>query len=201
MPSQVAAQIGAWSPIGFVLIGLRRCRSRSASPSWAADSMRPAARTSTPAPRSAGSSAFEVGWMQWFTRATSQASMMAAIAIALGYYWPVLTTGWPRAAFLIALTLGFGGINVRGMRQSSMVVNVLTIGKLLPLAIFIVVGLAYIEPSRLTVLPPVTVQQSLAAVCCSSSSSAATKWCRCRQVSRSIRGAIFHSRWSPQSYR
>ena len=40
--------------------------------------------------------AFEVGWMQWFTRASSQASIMAGIAVALGYYWPTVTAGWPR---------------------------------------------------------------------------------------------------------
>jgi basic amino acid/polyamine antiporter, APA family len=88
---------------------------------------------------------------------------MAATAIALGYYWPALTTGRPRAAFLIALTLAFGWINVRGVRQSSWVVNALTIGKLVPLALFIVIGLAYVEPARLTTLPPLTLQQSLAA--------------------------------------
>ena len=52
---------------------------------------------------------------------------------------------------------------MRGIRQASWVVNVLTIGKLVPLAVFIVVGLAYIQPARLTTLPPITLQQSLAA--------------------------------------
>src|SRR4051794_10709946 len=162
-PAQVAAQIGAWSPIGFVLIGIL---SLSVALCFAELSSR---FDSTGGPYLYTRAAFgefvgfEIGWMQWFSRATSQASIMAATVIALGYYWPALTTGWPRAAFLIALTLVFGGINVRGVRQSSTVVNVLTIGKLVPLAIFIVVGLAYVEPSRLTVLPPITLQQSLAA--------------------------------------
>jgi APA family basic amino acid/polyamine antiporter len=162
-PAQVAAQVGAWSPIGYILIGLL---SLSVALCFAELSSR---FDSTGGPYLYTRAAFgefvgfEIGWMQWFSRATSQASIMAATAIALGYYWPALTTGWLRAAFLVALTLVFGGINVRGVRQSSTVVNVFTIGKLLPLAIFIVVGLAYIEPSRLTVLPPVTVQQSLAA--------------------------------------
>ena len=31
---------------------------------------------------------FEVGWMQWFSRASSQASIMAPMAVALGYYVP-----------------------------------------------------------------------------------------------------------------
>ena len=106
---------------------------------------------------------FEIGWMQWFSRASSQASIMAATAVALGYYWPVLTLGWPRAAFLIALTLVFAAINVRGVRLGSTVVNVMTVGKLVPLALFILIGLAYIQPARLTTLPPITVRQALAA--------------------------------------
>jgi len=53
---------------------------------------------------------FEIGWMQWFSRATSQASIMAATAVALGYYWPALKEGWLRAGFMVALTLIFGGI-------------------------------------------------------------------------------------------
>jgi basic amino acid/polyamine antiporter, APA family len=162
-PAQVAAQVGAWSPIGYILIGML---SLSVALCFAELSSR---FDSTGGPYLYARAAFgefvgfEIGWMQWFSRATSQASIMAATAIALGYYWPALTMGWPRAAFLIALTLAFGGVNVRGVRESSTVVNVLTIGKLVPLAIFIVVGLAYIEPSRLTALPPITLQQSLAA--------------------------------------
>ena len=39
------------------------------------------------------------------------------------------------------LTLALTWINVRGVKQSSWVVNTLTIGKLVPLALFIIVGL------------------------------------------------------------
>jgi amino acid transporter len=88
---------------------------------------------------------------------------MAATAVALGYYWPSLTAGLPRAAFLVALTLAFAAVNIRGIRQASWVVNVLTIGKLVPLAIFVAVGLAFVHVDRLTTLPQVTVQQALAA--------------------------------------
>ena len=162
-PAQVAAQVGAWSPVGFVLIGLL---SLSVALCFAELSSR---FDSTGGPYLYTRAAFgdfvgfEIGWMQWFSRATSQASIMAATAVALGYYWPALTLGWRRAAFLIALTLGFGGINVRGIRLGSTVVNALTVGKLVPLALFIVVGLAYVQPARLTTLPPITLQQSLAA--------------------------------------
>src|SRR4051812_38918930 len=162
-PAQVAAQVGAWSPIGFVLIG---ALSLSVALCFAELSSRfdttggPYVFTRAAFGAFVG---FEIGWMQWFSRATSQASIMAATAIALGYYWPALTAGWPRAAFLVVLTLCFGAVNIRGVRQGSLLVNVMTVGKLVPLAVFILVGLAAVEPSRLTTLPPITLQQSLAA--------------------------------------
>ena len=105
---------------------------------------------------------FEVGWMQWFTRAASQSAIMAGTPVALGYYWPQLTTGWPRATVIVALSGALAWVNIRGVRQSAWVVNVLTIAKLVPLALFIVGGLAFVEPSRLTNLPPLTIHQALA---------------------------------------
>src|SRR5690242_4598719 len=162
-PAQVAAQIGAWSPIGFVLIGvlslsIALCIAEVSSRFDGTGGPYLHARTAF-----GDFIGFEVGWMQWFSRSTSQASIMAATVLALGYFWPVATTGWARAAILIVLTIVFASINVGGIRQSALVVNALTIGKLLPLAIFIIVGLAYVHADRLTTLPPITVRQAGAA--------------------------------------
>src|SRR5947207_12796942 len=99
-PSQVAAEIGAWSPIAFVLMGLA---SLTVALCFAEVGSR---FESTGGPylytRAAFGRfvAFEVGWMQWFTRAASQASVMAGIAGAIGYYWPVATGRRPRLAVL-----------------------------------------------------------------------------------------------------
>ena len=162
-PAQVAAQIGAWSPIGFVLIAglslsVALCCAELASRFDATGGPYLYARAAF-----GEFIGFEVGWMQWFSRASSQASIMAATAVALGYYVPALTVGWPRAAFLTALTLGFAAITIRGVRQSALVVDALTIAKLAPLAVFIVVGLAFVQTPRLTSLPAITVPQALAA--------------------------------------
>jgi amino acid transporter len=161
MPSQVAAQIGgAWAPIAFVLMGLA---SLTVALCFAEVGSRfdstggPYLYTRAAFGRFA---AFEVGWMQWFTRASSQASVMAGIAVALGYYWPAATAGWPRTIVLTAITFALAWVNVRGIRQSAWLVNALTIGKLLPLSLFVVAGLAFIEPSRLTSFPPVTMNQA-----------------------------------------
>ena len=160
MPSQLAAQIGPWGPIGMVLMGLA---SLSVALCFAEVGSRfegtggPYLYTRAAFGRFVG---FEVGWMQWFTRAASQASVMAGIAVALGYYWPVMTSGWPRHLVLTAVTAALAWINVRGIRQSAWVVNALTIGKLVPLALFIVIGVAYVDPARLTTLPPLSFHQA-----------------------------------------
>jgi basic amino acid/polyamine antiporter, APA family len=159
MPSQVAAQIGAWSPVAFVLMGLA---SLTVALCFAEVGSRfdgtggPYLYTRAAFGRFV---AFEVGWMQWFTRAASQASVMAGIAVATGYYWPTMTAGWPRALLLFGVTAALTWVNVRGIRQSAWVVNALTIGKLLPLALFIIVGVFYVHPAALTTLPPITLRQ------------------------------------------
>ena len=84
--------------------------------------------------------AFEVGWMMWFTRAASWASVITVLVSSLGFYWPGVTTGINRVLLLSGIIAVLAAINIRGIRQSSFVVNLLTAGKLIPLAIFIAVG-------------------------------------------------------------
>ncbi len=93
--------------------------------------------------------AFEVGWMLWFTRAASWAAVINVLATALGFYVPALGSGWPRAAFISAIIVTIAGINIRGIKQSSLVLNVLTVGKLLPLIAFVVVGIFFIDTALL----------------------------------------------------
>jgi basic amino acid/polyamine antiporter, APA family len=93
--------------------------------------------------------AFEVGWMMWFTRAASWAAVINVLATALGFYVPALGSGWPRAAFISAIIVTIAAINIKGIKQSSLVLNVLTVGKLLPLIAFVVVGIFFIDTAPL----------------------------------------------------
>ena len=61
------------------------------------------------------------------------------------------------------MTLVLTWINVRGIKQSSWVVNALTIGKLLPLAVFIIGGIWFIDPSHFANMPAVSREQVSAA--------------------------------------
>ena len=159
LPSQVAAQVGSWSPIAFLAIGFASllvalCFAEVGSRFEGTGG--PYLYTRAAFGRFV---AFEVGWMQWFTRVTGQASVVNAMAFALGFYWPAMTSGVGRASMIAAVTLAIGWINLRGIRQSAFVINLLTIAKLAPLALFVVVGWWFIDASRLTPSGPVSLTQ------------------------------------------
>lgn len=101
--------------------------------------------------------AFEVGWMLWFTRAASWASVINVLVAGVGFYAPEVTSGLPRATLITLIIAAVAFINILGIKLSSLVLNAVTIGKVLPLLVFIVVGIFYIEPARLQPGGEVTV--------------------------------------------
>ena len=163
LPADVARLVGPWGPLAFLAVGLLSL-SIALCFAEAGSRFEKTGGPYLPARAAFGRFiGFEVGWMMWFTRVASQASVANALTIALAFYWPPLATGLPRAALLTALTIAVMWINVIGVKQSSWVVNGLTIGKLTPLAIFMIVGVWYIDPSHLTSLPAVTQKDASAA--------------------------------------
>ena len=100
--------------------------------------------------------AFEVGWMMWFTRAASWASVINVLVDSLGRYWPAVLGPLSRPLVMAAIIAVICWINIRGIKQSSLVVNVLTVAKLLPLIVFVAVGIFHVdwstfgEPSTVT---------------------------------------------------
>jgi amino acid transporter len=158
MPASVAALTGGWSPYLIVGVGIA---SLMIAATFAEVGSRfdatggPYLYTKAAFGRFP---AFEIGWLQWFTRAASWASVINVLVASLGFYWPAVTAGAARAAVMTLIIAVLTVINVLGIRQSAWVVNALTIGKLLPLALFIVFGLPAIEASRLGVgpLPPIS---------------------------------------------
>ena len=159
LPADVARLIGPWGPVAFLAVGLL---STCIALCFAEVGSR-FDRTGGPyLPARAAFGrfiGFEVGWMMWFTRVSSQASVANGLALALAFYYAPLADGLWRSAIVTVLTLVLTGINLVGVKQSSWVVNGLTIGKLLPLAMFIVVGIWFINPSHWSPMPPVTGQQ------------------------------------------
>ncbi len=156
LPSQLAAQVGNWGPIAFVAVGFASllvalCFAEVGSRFSGTGGAYLYARAAF-----GRFVAFEVGWMQWITSITGQASVVNAMALALGFYWPAMTGGIGRVVMIATVTFALTWVNVRGIRQSALVINLLTIAKLAPLAIFIIVGVWSIDPTRLTPLGPIS---------------------------------------------
>ena len=149
MPAALAAIVGNWSPVLIAGVGIA---SLLIAATFAEVSSRfdatggPYLYTKAAFGRFA---AFEVGWMQWFTRVASWASVINVLVASLGFYWPILTEGPARAGLMTVIIAALAVINILGIKQSAWVVNALTIGKLLPLALFIVVGLTAVSPGAL----------------------------------------------------
>jgi APA family basic amino acid/polyamine antiporter len=157
MPSQVARAVGAWSILFVVLTGLSTlfvalCFAEAGSRFERTGGAYIYTRAAFG--RFVG---FEVGWMQWFTRVTSQASVVNGIALALAFYWSSAAHGLPRAAMITLLTCALAVLNVAGIRQSAWVVNALTIAKLAPLLGFVVAGIWYADPGVAPKSPPLGI--------------------------------------------
>jgi len=144
-PAALAAGVGAWSPW---LVGAVGVASLLIALSFAEVSSRfdgtggPYLYTRAAFGRFA---AFQVGWLLWFTRVASWASVINVLATYLGRYVPSLAVGWGRAVLITGVIAAIAAINIRGIKQSSVVVNLFTIGKLTPLIVFVLVGLFYID--------------------------------------------------------
>lgn len=86
--------------------------------------------------------ALQTAWFAWLTRVTASAAIANVFVSYLGEFSPAITTPLPRAALLIAVLGGLTFVNIRGVREGGGLNNMFTIAKLVPLALFIIVGLA-----------------------------------------------------------
>lgn len=147
MPALLAAQIGSWSAVAVGLVGvLALLIALNFAEAGSRFDGTGGAYLYTKA-AFGGFVSFEVGWMLWVTRVTSWASVVNGLTTALAYYWPELganQAGLAREAVITGVILTLMTVNVLGIKQSAWVVNVLTVGKLTPLVIFILLGLPYV---------------------------------------------------------
>ncbi|WP_454832770.1 APC family permease [Pseudoxanthomonas wuyuanensis] len=88
---------------------------------------------------------FEIGWMVWLTRIASAAALSNALADAVARFWPAAGSGGGRLAVVVGslglLTL----INVIGIKSAARTGVALVIGKLLPLLLFVGIGVFYVD--------------------------------------------------------
>ncbi|HWP43837.1 MAG TPA: APC family permease [Blastocatellia bacterium] len=95
---------------------------------------------------------FEVGWMFLLTRIAAGAAISNAFTAYLGYFWPALGSGAGRAMAITVLISLLAWLNLVGVRYGSWVVSALTVAKLVPLLLFISVGMVFADHDRYTLL-------------------------------------------------
>jgi APA family basic amino acid/polyamine antiporter len=89
---------------------------------------------------------FVVGWIALLTSIFSWATVASAISAYLGYFHPVFDTPPVAKGLACTLIILFATINYLGVKLGAMTVNVFTVAKILPLLLFVGVGLFHLQP-------------------------------------------------------
>ena len=97
---------------------------------------------------------FEVGFMKAAISIIAWAAMANGFATALSAVVPALNDPFYKNAIIILLMGSLGLINVLGVQVSKIINNIVTVGKLLPLLLFIAVGLFYVNAGNFTPMLP-----------------------------------------------
>ncbi|HKQ91793.1 MAG TPA: APC family permease, partial [Blastocatellia bacterium] len=95
---------------------------------------------------------FEVGWLMWLARVTAFAANSNLLIDYLGYFHPGIGAGAPRAVAITAIAVALTAVNVIGVRNAALFSDIFTIGKLIPLVLFIGAGLFFLDPGNFS--PP-----------------------------------------------
>ena len=94
--------------------------------------------------------AFEVGWLIWLARLTAFAANCNLMINYLSFFWAPANTGIIRAVIIVGVVIALTALNVLGVRQAAIASNIFTIGKLLPMLIFIGVGIFFLDSHAFT---------------------------------------------------
>jgi APA family basic amino acid/polyamine antiporter len=93
---------------------------------------------------------FEVGWLYWVVRVTTFATNCNAMLIYIAFFFPGANEGWFRIFLIENIILVIAAINIIGVRESTWMTNIFTVGKLLPLFVFAFLGVFFINPANFT---------------------------------------------------
>ena len=92
--------------------------------------------------------AFLTGWLLLLTRFITYAALINLLVTYLSVFSPWFELRSSRIITIVLLTLFLAFINHIGVKNSTRVNNFLTIAKLLPLLLFIIVGFFFIDPGN-----------------------------------------------------
>lgn len=95
--------------------------------------------------------AFLMGWLLLITRLATYAALVNILPSYLSLFYPELGTFWGKIGVIFVITVFFTFINYRGVKNSTRWNNGFAIGKLIPLFVFIVVGLFFVQPENISI--------------------------------------------------
>lgn len=89
---------------------------------------------------------FQVGWLYSFARITALAANAHLLVTYAAWIWPALDVGAPRLVIISMICVMLTVINMVGIRSGMAAVLALTVLKLLPLFLIVLLGLGQINP-------------------------------------------------------
>lgn len=102
--------------------------------------------------------AFLAGWLLFLSRIFNYATLINLLVTYLSFFSIPLTEPFTRAGIILFITGVLTWINHIGVKNIAQTSNLLTVGKLVPLAIFIIVGLFFLDTNLFAVkeIPSIT---------------------------------------------
>lgn len=97
---------------------------------------------------------FQIGWLMWLTRLTGFAALCNLLVGYLGYFVPDADEGVLRAVIVTAIVSALTFVNLIGIRPTALVNNLFTVGKLIPLILFVAIGVFFLDPQSYSFASP-----------------------------------------------
>jgi amino acid transporter len=94
---------------------------------------------------------FELGWLVWFSRIVGFATVCNLLVTYLAFLVPPVEHGVLRVFTITSIVVMFTVVNIVGVRASALVTDIFTVSKLIPLVLFILAGLFFINPQNYSV--------------------------------------------------
>lgn len=96
---------------------------------------------------------FEVGIMKYFVSVVAWAALAVGFTTALEQVWPAASLEPYHSLLLLGLIGGLAIINILGIQKIQFLNNLITVGKLIPLVFFILIGALYMKMHNFMPLP------------------------------------------------
>jgi basic amino acid/polyamine antiporter, APA family len=97
---------------------------------------------------------FLVGWSAWVTSVVSWAAVASGLPNYLAVFVPAVKRGGAAELVTAGVIVALCALNVVGVKPGARLTVLLTIGKLIPLALFVIVGLTAVNASQFHAPPP-----------------------------------------------